>query len=76
VVTRLHTGLAAFLAKAAPGRGQAASARRAEWADVLELSPKGFKFDTPTVADYRRRLTRLARGVAADIEHGRGRTPR
>jgi AcrR family transcriptional regulator len=68
VVARLRSGLAAFLAKAYPGRSQAARARRAEWADVLELSPKGFKFDTPTVADYRRRLTTLARGVAADID--------
>ena len=68
VVARLHDGLAAFLARAYPGRSKAASTRRAEWADVLELSPKGFKFDMPTVADYRRRLTTLARGVAADID--------
>ena len=68
VVTRLRSGLAAFLTRAAPGRSQAASARRAEWAEVLELSPKGFKFDTPAVADYRRRLTTLARSVAADID--------
>jgi AcrR family transcriptional regulator len=68
VVMRLRTGLAAFLAKQAPGRSQAASARRAEWAEVLELSPKGFKYDTPVVAIYRRRLTALARGVAADID--------
>jgi len=68
VVMRLRGGLAAFLARAAPGRSQPASARRAEWAEVLELSPKGFKFDTPAVAVYRRRLTALARGVAADID--------
>lgn len=68
VVTRLRGGLAAFLAKAAPGKSQAMSARRAEWAEVLELSPKGFKFDTPAVAVYRRRLTTLARSVAADID--------
>lgn len=68
VVTRLRSGLAAFLARAAPGRSQALGARRAEWAEVLELSPKGFKFDTPPVAVYRRRLTTLARGVAADID--------
>ena len=68
VVARLRSGLAAFLARAAPGRSQAASARRAEWAELLELSPKGFKFDTPAVAVYRRRLTTLARGVAADID--------
>ena len=68
VVARLRSGLAAFLARRAPGRRQAASARRAEWAEVLALSPKGFKFDTPAVAVYRRRLTTLARGVAADID--------
>lgn len=68
VVTRLRSGLAAFLARAAPGRSHAMSARRAEWAEVLELSPKGFKFDTPTVVLYRRRLTTLARGIAADID--------
>lgn len=68
VVARLRSGLAAFLAKASPGGGQAAIARRAEWAEVLQLSPKGFKFDTPNVAVYRRRLTTLARGVAADID--------
>jgi len=67
VVERLRTGLVAFLEQASPGRCRAATARRAEWAEVLELSPKGFKFDTPTVAVYRRRLAALARGVAADI---------
>lgn len=68
VVTRLRNGLAAFLTVAAPGRSQAASARRAEWAEVLELSPKGFKFDMPAVPVYRRRLSTLARSVAADID--------
>jgi len=68
VVARLRGGLAAFLAGAAPGSGQVASARREEWAEVLALSPKGFKFDSPDVAVYRRRLTTLARGVAADID--------
>ena len=68
VVARLRSGLATFLVMASPGRSQTASARRAEWAEVLELSPKGFKFDSPDVAVYRRRLTTLARGVAADID--------
>ncbi|MEY4231001.1 MAG: hypothetical protein RLZZ362_1850 [Actinomycetota bacterium] len=68
VIARLRGGLAAFLAEAYPGRSRAAKDRRAEWAEILELSPKGFKFDTPSVADYRRRLTALARGVAADME--------
>lgn len=68
VVARLRSGLATFLATAFPGWNQTATARRAEWAEVLELSPKGFKFDSPDVAVYRRRLTTLARGVAADID--------
>lgn len=68
VVARLRSGLATFLAKAAPGRSRTASARRADWAEVLELSPKGFKYDTPDVAVYRRRLTTLARSIAADID--------
>jgi AcrR family transcriptional regulator len=60
---RLHAGLAAQLRRTgAPKR------RRSEWMEMLELSPKGFKLDHPTVAVYRRRLATLARGVAADIE--------
>ncbi len=68
VVARLRGGLDVFLELTTPGRSQAVAARRAEWAEVLALSPKGFKFDTPAVAVYRRRLTTLARGVAADID--------
>jgi AcrR family transcriptional regulator len=68
VIARLRGGLAAFLAEVYPGRSQAAKDRRAEWAEILEFSPKGFKYDMPSVADYRRRLTALARGVAADID--------
>lgn len=60
---RLHKGLAAHLR-----RTGAPTARRAEWAEVLELSPKGFKVDQPSVAVYRRRLSALARSVAADID--------
>lgn len=64
---RLHTGLAAQLRRTgAPKR------RQAEWAELLELSPRGFKLDQPTVAVYRRRLTTLARGVGADIESSVG----
>jgi AcrR family transcriptional regulator len=68
VIARLRRGVAAFLAEVYPGRSQAAKDRRAEWADILEFSPKGFKYDTPSVADYRRRLAALARGVAADMD--------
>ena len=68
VIARLRRGVAAFLAEAHPGRSKPAADRRAEWAEILELSPKGFKVDTPSVSDFRRRLTALARGVAADID--------
>jgi len=68
VIARLRRGVAAFLAEAHPGRNKPAVDRRAEWAEILELSPKGFKVDTPSVSDFRRRLTALARGVAADID--------
>ena len=68
VVARLRDGLSAFLVAVSPGRSRAASERRAEWAEVLELSPKGFKLDTPPVAVYRQRLATLARGIAADID--------
>jgi hypothetical protein len=49
-------------------RTGAPAARRAEWAEMLELSPKGFKVDQPSVAVYRRRLSALARSVTADID--------
>lgn len=68
VIARLRSGVEAFLAGAYPGRSKAAESRRAEWAEILEFSPKGFKVDTPSVTDYRRRLAALARGVAADID--------
>lgn len=68
VIARLRSGLTTFLASAAPGRSRVAAERRAEWAEVLQLSPKGFKFDRPSVATYRRRLTTLARSIAADID--------
>ncbi|MGA1748149.1 MAG: TetR/AcrR family transcriptional regulator [Ilumatobacteraceae bacterium] len=68
VIARLRSGVATFLAAAHPGRSQAAKDRRAGWAEILEFSPKGFKLDAPSVAVYRRRLTALARGVAADID--------
>ncbi len=60
---RLRKGLTAHL------RGTGApAARRAEWVELLDLSPKGFKVDQPSVAVYRRRLSTLARSVAADID--------
>ncbi len=68
VIARLRRGVEAFLSEAHPGRSKSAVDRRTEWAEILEFSPKGFKYDTPSVADYRRRLTALARGVAADID--------
>ncbi|MFK8024737.1 MAG: TetR/AcrR family transcriptional regulator [Ilumatobacter sp.] len=68
VIARLERGLTAFLAKVAPGRSRAAVERRAGWVEVLRLAPKGFKYDGPGVADYRRRLTALAHSIAADVD--------
>jgi AcrR family transcriptional regulator len=62
-VQRLHDGLTAHLRRTGAPR-----TRRAEWVEVLTLSPKGFKVDEPSVAVYRRRLGALARSVAADID--------
>lgn len=68
-VERLQQGLHTYLASgAAGGRSAAAKARRDSWVEMLLLSPKGFKYDLPSVDDYRRRLTTLARSVAADIQ--------
>lgn len=68
ITARLRKGLASYLDLAAIGSGSAdAAERRAGWAEILELAPKGFKFDQPSVTTYRRRLSALARSVAADI---------
>lgn len=63
---RLRKGLDTYLRRSGAPR-----AERIEWAEVLDLSPKGFKIDQPSVAVYRRRLSTLARSVAADIDAGR-----
>ncbi len=68
VVAQLWEAMAVYLRRAAPGRSRAAVERRAAWVEVLKFSPKGFKFDQPTVEVYRRRLTALASSVAADID--------
>ena len=66
-VARLWDAVADYLKAAAPGRSAAQQARRSEWLDMLRGSP-GLRFDSPDPATYRRRLTALARAVAADIE--------
>ncbi len=67
-VMRLRDGMATYLRQVAPGRSAAVKTARLGWLEMLQLSPKGFRFDQPTVATYRRRLTSLAQSVAADIE--------
>lgn len=62
VVSRLSDGLNGYLEQ-----HSSHAQVRAEWVDVLRLSPKGLRHDRPTVETYRRRLTALARLVAADI---------
>lgn len=63
-VTRLWQGLADHLAAVA---STADATTRADWVDVMHFSPKGFKLDEPSIETYRRRLTTIARGVAAEI---------
>lgn len=62
---RLSAGLDGYLSRTGRDR-----TTRAAWSDLLELSPRGFKLDQPSVEVYRRRLTVLARSVGADIDAG------
>lgn len=66
-IDRLWRAMESWLVDRHPGRSAAARERRAGWLDVLRWSPGGMRADQPSVAEYRRRLTALARGVAADI---------
>lgn len=68
VMARMWDGLASYLETAHPGKSAAAKTRRADWVDLLHFSPKGFKFDRPAIETYRRRLSLLARSVAAEID--------
>mgnify|MGYP000656794206 FL=1 len=65
---RLWDGMTTYLQEVAPGQDPSMTASRLGWLEILQLSPKGFRFDQPTVDGYRRRLTSLAKSVAADIE--------
>lgn len=71
-VDRLWVAVDAWLLACHPGRSAAARDRRAGWLDVLRWSPGGMRGDQPTVSEYRRRLSALARSVAADIAAGQG----
>lgn len=66
-VSRLWAAVSDFLKLQAPGRSATQRQRRGEWLDMLRGSP-GLQFDEPDVATYRKRLSALARAVAADIE--------
>lgn len=50
--------------------GSGATERRRDWIDVLQHAPKGCWSDNPDIGVYRRRLSALARGIAADVEAG------
>lgn len=66
-VDRLWLAVDAWLVERHAGRSAAATDRRTGWRDVLRWSPAGLRHDQPSVAEYRRRLSALARSVAADI---------
>ena len=66
---RIRRALDKYLRRTGSGaRSSAERARRVGWIDILEFAPRGFKLDRPAVPAYRRRLTALAKSVAADIE--------
>jgi AcrR family transcriptional regulator len=63
VVARLSDGLTAYLEhRSADPRA------RAELVELLRWSPKGFTYDRPSVEAFRRRLTALARVIAASLD--------
>ena len=67
-MARARRGLESYLMRVGPsGRSAAVVSRRKGWLDLLEFSTRGFKIDHPSVNAYRRRLTALAKSVAADI---------
>lgn len=68
VVDRLWTETEGHLKKIAPGRSRTMTERRAAWIELLRFSPRGFGFDRPPIDVYRRRLSTLARIIAADID--------
>lgn len=70
LMRRRNDELARFFRSVAPGRRAEQVAKRAGWIELFELAPKGFKADRPSVEIYRRRLTALARSVAADAAAG------
>lgn len=61
---RVRRGLGAHLTRVSPS---SAKSTRDGWRDLLVLSPIGLKYDNPTISVYRKRLSRLARSIAADI---------
>lgn len=63
-VTRRRRGLERFLRRSAGLRGR----RLTDVADLIDLSPAGLKADRPTGPVLRRRLTALARSVAASLD--------
>jgi AcrR family transcriptional regulator len=63
VVARLSDGLTSYLEP----RSSNVQAR-AEYVELLRWSPKGFTYDRPSVETFRRRLTALARVVAASLD--------
>ena len=67
VVGPLWTGMANHLSKVVVGRSRAIVEQRAAWVEMLRFSPRGLMSDQPTIAVYRRRLSTLAKSVAADI---------
>ena len=68
LVSSLSEGLSAFLDDVASPARPTDQGRKSLTVDLLRLAPKGFRFDQPPIALFRRRLTALAQSIAADID--------
>ena len=67
VLDRFWAAVADWLAEVSPGTRSDCQAQRVGWLDLLRWSPQGLRVDRPSVEHFRRRLSALARSVAADV---------
>ncbi|MCH2185414.1 TetR/AcrR family transcriptional regulator [Myxococcota bacterium] len=67
--SQIRRGLDHFFRRHGPKQESAiAKKHRKAWIEILELAPRGFKLDQPSVPVYRRRLTALAESIASDVK--------
>ena len=64
-LNRLRTALTDYFQSVYPGDSAMQQSQRANWVDLLDMAPRGFWHDEPSVTTFRQRLTTLAQTVAA-----------